>query len=72
LLPTACVPWRSEFNHRIRSISSRESNVEVERNPEFFNRDLEQKYGLGAGTFFDREHFGEDACQGTPDRNTFI
>jgi spermidine dehydrogenase len=34
--------------------------VEVERNPEFLNRDLEQKYGLTASTFFDKEHFGED------------
>jgi len=34
--------------------------VEVERNSEFLNRDLETKYGLAAGTFFDREHFGED------------
>jgi len=38
----------------------RDLGVEVERNPEFFNRDLERKYSLSAGTFFDKEHFGED------------
>jgi spermidine dehydrogenase len=34
--------------------------IEVERNAEFFNRDLEEKYSLAAGTFFDKEHFGQD------------
>jgi spermidine dehydrogenase len=34
--------------------------VEVARNSEFFSRELEQNYGLGAGTFFDKEHFGDD------------
>src|SRR6202051_1023401 len=34
--------------------------IDVERNAEFFNRDLEEKYNLAAGTFFDKEHFGED------------
>lgn len=38
----------------------RDLGVEVERNPQFLNRDLERKYGLVAGTFFDKEHFGED------------
>jgi spermidine dehydrogenase len=38
----------------------RDLGVDVERNPEFINRDLERKYGLAAGTFFDKEHFGED------------
>jgi len=38
----------------------RELGVEVEKNSEFLNRDLERKYGLGTGTFFDKEHFGED------------
>jgi len=38
----------------------KELGIEVERNAEFFNRDLEEKYNLGAGTFFDKEHFGED------------
>src|SRR5271165_4897682 len=38
----------------------RDLGVEVERNPEFLNRVLEQKYSLSAGTFFDKEHFGED------------
>jgi len=34
--------------------------IEVERNAEFFNHDLEEKYSLAAGTFFDKEHFGVD------------
>src|SRR5262249_12248118 len=34
--------------------------IEVERYSEFVNRDLEEKYSLGAGVFFDKEHFGED------------
>ena len=34
--------------------------IEVERYPEFVNRDLEEKFNLGSGTFFDKEHFGED------------
>src|SRR5208337_841872 len=38
----------------------RDLGVPVERNAEFLNRDLEQKYGLTTGTFFDKEHFGED------------
>jgi spermidine dehydrogenase len=38
----------------------RDLGVDVQRNSEFLNHDLEQKYSLGAGTFFDREHFGED------------
>src|SRR5258708_412197 len=34
--------------------------VEVERYSEFVNRELEEKYNLGSGIFFDKEHFGED------------
>jgi spermidine dehydrogenase len=34
--------------------------IEVERGPEFYNREMEEKYSLGSGVFFDREHFGED------------
>ena len=34
--------------------------IEVERYSEFVNRDLEEKYSLGSGTFFDKEHFGDD------------
>jgi spermidine dehydrogenase len=34
--------------------------IEVERGPEFYNREMEEKYNLGSGVFFDREHFGED------------
>ncbi len=38
----------------------RELGIEVERNSEFLNHELEQKYGMGAATFFDKEHFQED------------
>ena len=38
----------------------KELGIEVERYSEFVNRDLEEKYTLGSGTFFDKEHFGED------------
>jgi len=38
----------------------KELGIEVERYSEFVNRDLEEKYGLGAAIFFDKEHFGED------------
>jgi spermidine dehydrogenase len=34
--------------------------VDVPRNADFQNRTLFEKYQLGAGTFFDKEHFGED------------
>jgi spermidine dehydrogenase len=34
--------------------------IEVQRYSEFVNRDLEEKYSLGSGTFFDKEHFGDD------------
>jgi spermidine dehydrogenase len=37
-----------------------ELGIDVTRNAEFFNRDLQEKYKLGRGTFFDKEHFGED------------
>ncbi len=37
-----------------------ELGIEVERNREFQNRDLFDKYNLVPGTFFDKEHFGED------------
>jgi spermidine dehydrogenase len=37
-----------------------ELGVQVERNSEFFNRDLFNTYHLGPATFFDKEHFGED------------
>jgi spermidine dehydrogenase len=51
----------------------RDLGVEVERNPQFINRDLEQKYGLAAGTFFDKEHFGEDRLvKGNPRRPQFF
>ncbi len=38
----------------------KELGIEVERYSEFVNRDLEEKYNLGSGTFFDKEHFGDD------------
>jgi spermidine dehydrogenase len=34
--------------------------IEVERNAEVLNHELEEKYDLRSGTFFDKEHFGED------------
>ena len=34
--------------------------IAVSRNVEFSDRDLFQKYSLGPGMFFDKEHFGED------------
>jgi len=34
--------------------------VQVERNREFFDRQLFDTYNLGPATFFDKEHFGDD------------
>src|SRR5580765_446178 len=34
--------------------------IDVGRNAEFVNRDLFEKFNLGPGMFFDKEHFGED------------
>ena len=34
--------------------------IEVERRSEFMNREIEEKYNLGEGIFFDREHFAAD------------
>jgi spermidine dehydrogenase len=34
--------------------------IDVSRNAEFLNRDLFEKYKLGAAMFFDKEHFGKD------------
>jgi spermidine dehydrogenase len=34
--------------------------VQVEKNSEFFDRQLFDTYHLGPATFFDKEHFGED------------
>jgi spermidine dehydrogenase len=51
----------------------RELGIEVERNSEFLNHDLEQKYGMGAGTFFDKEHFLEDKLvKGNPRSPAFF
>ena len=38
----------------------KELGIDVPRNPEFFNRQIEQNYQLGGGMFFDKEHFGVD------------
>jgi spermidine dehydrogenase len=38
----------------------KELGVEVERNSEFFNTELETKFHLATATFFDKDHFGED------------
>jgi spermidine dehydrogenase len=38
----------------------KELGVDVKRSADFANRDLEAKYNLRAGTFFDKEHFLED------------
>ncbi len=38
----------------------RELGIDVPRAREFQNRTIEQKYQLGGGIFFDKEHFGED------------
>jgi spermidine dehydrogenase len=37
-----------------------ELGIQVERNREFIARDAFEKLNLGPGTFFDKEHFGED------------
>ncbi|MGE0360122.1 MAG: NAD(P)-binding protein [Vicinamibacterales bacterium] len=49
--------------------------VDVPRNAEFQNRTLFEKHQLGAGTFFDKEHFGEDrliAGTGRPSWEAFF
>jgi spermidine dehydrogenase len=38
----------------------RDLGIEVERGSEFHNRAIEEKYNLGTGVFFDKEHFSED------------
>src|SRR5580704_15778329 len=38
----------------------KELGVDVKRSADFANRDLEAKFNLRAGTFFDKEHFLED------------
>src|SRR6516162_9979411 len=38
----------------------KELGIEVERRSEFANREIEEKYRLGQGIFFDGEHFAED------------
>ena len=34
--------------------------IDVARGSSFHNREIEEKYSLGNGVFFDKEHFGED------------
>ncbi len=48
---------RNEFHHKSLI---KDLGIEVERYSEFVNRELEEKYALGAGIFFDKEHFGDD------------
>ena len=51
----------------------RELGIEVERNAEFQNHELEQKYSMGAATFFDKEHFLEDKLvKGNPRSAAFF
>ena len=38
----------------------KELGIDVERGSEFQNHEIEEKYNLGAGVFFDKEHFGVD------------
>jgi spermidine dehydrogenase len=47
------------YSHGAKALV-RELGIDVSRNPEFLNQEIEQKYGLGNGMFFDKEHFGED------------
>jgi spermidine dehydrogenase len=50
-----------------------ELGIDVSRNAEFLNHDLEEKYDLRAATFFDKEHFGEDRLvTGNPRRPEFF
>jgi len=47
--------------------------VDVSRNAEFLNHDLEEKYDLRGATFFDKEHFGEDRLvTGNPRRPEYF
>jgi spermidine dehydrogenase len=47
--------------------------IDVERNAEVLNHELEEKYDLRFGTFFDKEHFGEDRLVvGNPRRPEFF
>jgi spermidine dehydrogenase len=47
------------YSHGAKALV-RELGIDVSRNSEFLNQEIEQKYGLGNGMFFDKEHFGED------------
>ena len=47
------------YSHGAKALV-KELGIDVPRNSEFFNRDIEQNYQLSAGMFFDKEHFGED------------
>jgi spermidine dehydrogenase len=47
------------YSHGAKALV-KELGIDVPRNSEFFNRQVEQNYQLGAGMFFDKEHFGED------------
>jgi spermidine dehydrogenase len=47
------------YSYTAKSLIS-DLGIQVERNSEFFARDIFDKYRLGTGVFFDKEHFGED------------
>jgi spermidine dehydrogenase len=50
-----------------------ELGIAVDRNSEFANRELETKYGLKSGYFFDKEHFTEDRIVvGNPHQKSFF
>jgi spermidine dehydrogenase len=47
------------YSHGAKALV-RELGIDVSRNAEFLNREIEGKYRLTNGMFFDKQHFGED------------
>jgi spermidine dehydrogenase len=47
------------YSHGAKALV-KELGIDVSRNREFLNRTIEEKYQLGGGMFFDKEHFGAD------------